>query len=636
MFEVIDIALLSPAIAATRLPRRVKHAVLFTLDLIAAAIALSLAFWVRTEHLGPNIEAGRAALFGGMYLFIAAAAIFAFRLHRIKVSEFHSKSLMHILPTTVVLALGAAFASFLTQTPVPRSVPLVTGAFFFLLSTTYRFVLANVIDLKLRHGVRASRAIIYGAGRAGMQLANALKRSSEMLPILFVDDDPHVQHTYVSGMVVREPECLPELIKRHRIDRVLIAMPSASPQRLKAIVSDLSTLDAEIQVMPSFVDLILHGKKKDINLVSPEKLLGRSQVDLEHPHITKTYAGRSITVTGAGGSIGSELCRQILKCAPDRLVMFDHSEFALYTLEMELAPIAQAAGVDLVTRLGSVTNAKRVKSVIAESCPDVILHAAAYKHVPIVEDNEVEGAATNVLGTRTVALAAIEAGIERFVLVSTDKAVRPTNIMGATKRMAELVLQDLATRSTRTKLSMVRFGNVLGSSGSVVPLFRRQIQNGGPVTVTHPEVTRYFMTIPEASRLVLLAGAYSAGGDVFVLDMGEPKRIIEVARQMIEMSGFSVRDPETGAGDIEIKLVGLRPGEKLYEELLIGQDNLLKTPHPLIMRAEETLLSQIETASLVRELAGALEGQDTGKLRDLVKRFVDGYRTPVTESVPAS
>nr|WP_255552471.1 nucleoside-diphosphate sugar epimerase/dehydratase [Maritimibacter dapengensis] len=543
---------------------------------------------------------------------------------------------MHILPTTVALALAAGFASFLTQTPVPRSVPLGTGVFFFGLATTYRFLLANLIDLKLRYGVRASRAIIYGAGRAGMQLAHGLKRSSEMLPVMFVDDDPHVQHTYVSGMMVREPERLADLVQRYRIDRVLIAMPSASPERLKAIVANLSSLDAEIQVMPSFVDLILQGRKKDISLVPAEQLLGRSQVDLEHPHITKTYAGRSVMVTGAGGSIGSELCRQILKCAPDRLVMFDQSEFALYTLEMELAQLAKDANIDLIARLGSVTDPRRVRSIIGETCPDVILHAAAYKHVPIVEDNEVEGAFTNVLGTRNVALAAIEAGIERFVLVSTDKAVRPTNIMGATKRMAEMVLQDLATRSTRTKLSMVRFGNVLGSSGSVVPLFRRQIQSGGPVTVTHPEVTRYFMTVPEASRLVLLAGAYSAGGDVFVLDMGKPKRIFDIARRMIEMSGQTVRDPDTGKGDIEIQIVGLRPGEKLYEELLIGADNLLKTPHPLILRAEETFLSQIETASLVRELSAMLEGQDKYGIRDLVTRFVDGYKAPVREAVPAS
>jgi FlaA1/EpsC-like NDP-sugar epimerase len=331
-------------------------------------------------------------------------------------------------------------------------------------------------------------------------------------------------------------------------------------------------------------------------------------------------------VTGAGGSIGSELCRQLVGTAPAHIILFERSELALYQIDRELRPLADAAGISVTTRLGSVTDSRRVAEVMAETGTEIVLHAAAYKHVPLVEENELEGARNNVLGTQVVAEAAIAQGCERFILISTDKAVRPTNIMGATKRVAELVVQDLQTRASSTKLSMVRFGNVLGSSGSVLPLFEQQIRRGGPVTVTHPEVTRFFMTIPEAARLVLLAGAYATGGDVFVLDMGEPMKILDIARRMIELSGRSVM--EDGTGDIEIKITGLRPGEKLYEELLINDDSLRATPHVKILRAEEVILSQIEIASILRELKRILRSADGAALRKLVEVKVDGYHQP--------
>ena len=319
------------------------------------------------------------------------------------------------------------------------------------------------------------------------------------------------------------------------------------------------------------------------------------------------------------------MCRQLIACRPAKIVVFEQSEFNLYKIHQDLCERLQGVPVDIVACLGSVTDSVRVRHVISTQKVDIILHAAAYKHVPLVEENELEGARNNVIGTKTVADAAVDLGIERFILVSTDKAVRPTNIMGATKRLAELIVQDVQTRAPKTKFAMVRFGNVLGSSGSVLPLFQAQIEAGGPVTVTHPEVCRFFMTVAEASRLVLLAGAFAEGGDVFLLDMGRPQRIMDIAEQLIQLSGRTVKDPVTGEGDIEIRVTGLRPGEKLYEELLIDNDNLCKTPHPKILRAEENRLSEIEIAGILREIQTAVETSNTEKLRTVVSERVDGY-----------
>ena len=322
------------------------------------------------------------------------------------------------------------------------------------------------------------------------------------------------------------------MVANEQVARILIAIPSMDQSGISRIVEDLGELGVEIQVLPSFVDLI-SGRSKELQLVAPEALLGREKVNLDLPVVAKSYAGRSVMVTGAGGSIGSELCKQLLECNLERIVLFEQSEYALYEIEAALRAGAASKNIEVVARLGSVCDRLRVEAIMRNQKVEIVLHAAAYKHVPLIEENEIEGARNNILGTRTLAESAMAAGVERFILVSTDKAVRPTNIMGATKRLAELVLQDLASRSVKTRFSMVRFGNVLGSSGSVLPLFQKQIRQGGPVTVTHPDVTRFFMTIPEASRLVLLAGAFSEGGDVFVLDMGKPMRIIDIARRMI-------------------------------------------------------------------------------------------------------
>lgn len=358
--------------------------------------------------------------------------------------------------------------------------------------------------------------------------------------------------------------------------------------------------------------------------ISADALLERDKIELDLPEISDSYEGRCVFVSGAGGSIGSELARQVVAAGARKVVLYDHSEYALYTIERALRAIAEVHGVRLVPVLASVTDEIRAHAVLREQEVDIVLHAAAYKHVPMIEDNEIAGARNNVIGTQTMAVAARAAGVRRFMLVSTDKAVRPTNIMGATKRLAELVIQDMQTRSESTVFSMVRFGNVLGSSGSVIPLFREQIRTGGPITLTHADVTRYFMTIPEAARLVLLAGSYAEGGEVFVLDMGDPIRILDLARRMVSLSGLRLRDEDHPEGDIEVRFTGLRPGEKLFEELLIDA-RTLPTPHPKIMRAEEIKLSELEMARLLRDLTTAIDQNDKAAVRQIVQASVDGY-----------
>jgi FlaA1/EpsC-like NDP-sugar epimerase len=481
----------------------------------------------------------------------------------------------------------------------------------------------------LRAGNAASVPVaVYGAGSAGIQLVTALRRSSEVNPVVFVDDNRSLWGMLVSGIKVERPARLAGLVAEGRVGKVLIAMPSVPSERVSAIVAAIEPLGCEIQILPSYVDMISGAAIEQALIpVSHDALLGRDMVDLNTQEIEQSYAGRVVMVTGAGGSIGSELCRQLLECHPSRIVLFERSEFALYQVNEDLRAASTARRIGLSVRLGSVTDAARVAEVIAQEGVEIILHAAAYKHVPIVEENEIEGARNNILGTRTVAKAAQVAGVERFILISTDKAVRPTSVMGATKRMAELVLQDLQTRPGTTIFSMVRFGNVLGSSGSVLPLFERQIRAGGPLTVTHPEVTRFFMTIPEASRLVLLAGTYARGGDVFVLDMGEPIRILDVARRMITLSG---RKPVLDAlanedGAIGICFTGLRPGEKLFEELLIDGDTLRETPHGKIMRAEEARLSRSDMEATLGELRAILDRADSDALRALLARRVQGF-----------
>ncbi|MEM7176192.1 MAG: nucleoside-diphosphate sugar epimerase/dehydratase [Pseudomonadota bacterium] len=604
--------------------RTSKRTIFFATDTILVPISFYAANALRYGDLHPDL-AGRSSLFVAVTL-IGMALVGLFRLPQIKLNAFETRAVGQIGLAAAALSVAAMICSYLMGIAGPRSVPLIFGSVFFLSAVAVRL---GALSLLTRLGERGSDrqvVLIYGAGAAGIQLAAALTRSHETRPVGFIDDNPTLQGLMVAGLPVCAPPHLDRMIARHGVRRILLAIPSASAARRAALERFLSSYPVDVQVLPSFADLMAgKGVGDGLRTVTPDALLGRDAVDLSGTEIADTYSGRVVMVTGAGGSIGSELCRQLVQCAPARIVLFESSEFQLYTIDRELRELAGARGVSVSTRLGSVTDRARAEQVIAQDGVQVILHAAAYKHVPLVEENALEGTRNNVLGTQVMAEVAAVAGIERFTLISSDKAVRPANAMGATKRLAELVVQDLQTRHPATRFSMVRFGNVLGSSGSVLPLFQKQIQSGGPVTVTDPEVTRFFMTIPEAARLVLLAGAYARGGDIFVLDMGRPQKIIDIARRMIELSGRSVRDPQTGAGDIAIEITGLRPGEKLYEELLIDADNLMPTPHAKILWAEEQKLSQIEVAAMLREVQACIAEADTERLRTLFAARVEGY-----------
>ncbi len=608
------------------LSRSAKRAILFSVDMLLVLASLYAAFALRFGTPTPFEFIDRNwVLFPTLSLVYAVLALML-GLPRIKLNSFENNAVIRIGLCAVGMSLAAMLISYIFGLGAPRSVPLILGAAFFFGSTMARLLGYLFLYVLQNNNGIAVPVAVYGAGAAGIQLVSALRQSQEVKPIVFVDDNPALHGLLVAGLKVEPPDYLGTLAAKGKIERVLLAVPSASISRRDEVMKKLEDLPLEVQVLPSYVDMFAgNGLEDSFRTVSPDELLGRDKVDLNVPDIAKVYAGRVIMVTGAGGSIGSELCRQLINCGPAQIVLFEQNEFGLFEIDRELRPMAEKVGIGVLACLGSVTDKGRVLRVMKDEGVEIVLHAAAYKHVPLVEENELEGARNNVIGTQTIAEAAVELGLERFILISTDKAVRPTNIMGATKRMAELVVQDLQTRSPHTKLTMVRFGNVLGSSGSVLPLFQQQIEVGGPVTVTHAEITRFFMTIPEAARLVLLAAAYAKGGDVFVLDMGESMKIIDVAKRMIRLSGRTIRDKTNPHGDMEIVITGLRPGEKLYEELLIDDKNLRTTPHEKIMRAEENMLSQIEVAGMLKDLLDAISEGDREKLRNLIVARVDGY-----------
>jgi FlaA1/EpsC-like NDP-sugar epimerase len=476
------------------------------------------------------------------------------------------------------------------------------------------------------------RLLIFGAGSAGIQIASALQHNAGYSVAGFIDDDVSLYGKSINGVTIYSPQLVPSLVKSQDISTILIALPSAKRSRRQEIYRSFEPLGVHIRTLPD-IEAMADGKVSisDIREVDIEDLLGRDPVPPDQALFSRCIEGKTVMVTGAGGSIGSELCRQIMARNPKRLLLLEQSEYNLYALHQELTERIHTHGlqVHLVPLLGDVTDRRHMLELCSSYRPDTIYHAAAYKHVPMVEGNPAQGLRNNVFGTLSVAEAARQCGVSHMVLISTDKAVRPTNIMGASKRIAELVLQAIAAEQVDggTCFSMVRFGNVLGSSGSVVPLFRQQINNGGPVTVTHQDVTRYFMTIPEAAQLVIQAGAMATGGDVFLLDMGEPVKIIDLARRMIELSGLTIKDKKTPDGDIEIVVTGLRPGEKLYEELLVA-DNPIPTSHPRIFKAHEYLVSMDE----LREYLDTLESVitvgdcDLNKLKGLIKTIVKGYR----------
>lgn len=614
------------------LPRWIKGSVLLVTDLVLVAIALFAAYALRLNDPWPIDWFMSNITLLTLLLGTAIVSTVSLQLHVVKLGSYENSAITRIALWAMILTLVGTICNATLVLGAPRTVPIIFGALIFLYSLLFR--LGAIWVLSWLHNLRTNTTpvAVYGAGAAGLQLISALNRSTEYRPVLFVDDNKRLQGVIIAGLRVYSPASLSKQLESGRISKILLAMPSIGAARKARIMRELEQIKCEVLELPSYVEMIdSGGVLRSLRPVAAEDLLGRDGVNLSLPEVTRAYAGAQVMVTGAGGSIGSELGRRVMEVGPKRLVLFETSEYGLYNIERELRPIAVKSGVELVTVLGNVGDESRVNEVIQRCNVDVILHAAAYKHVPMIEHNEIEGVKNNVFSTKILAETAIRQKVSRFILVSTDKAVRPANVMGASKRLAELVVQDFHNRGTDTIFSIVRFGNVLGSSGSVIPLFKEQIQNGGPVTLTHEEVTRFFMTIPEAARLVLLAGSYAEGGEVFVLDMGRPVKIRELAENMVKLSGLSVRDADNPDGDIEIKVTGLRPGEKLYEELLIGE-NSLPTPHPKIMRARESSLVTDELTELLNTLKQAISSHDAKLVRTVMETWVEGYRSCPVES----
>ena len=621
-----------------RLTRLQKQAILLSVDVVLAPVSLFVSYLLLYP---PSVATSFAV--SGTYGFVFVGLFTAIGSPLLGIPLIKLKSYEAIgAIKTGALALFSAFGLWVAKTTFgfplsPAAVPLFFLVFVLAMVVT-RFGLLHLLLVIHRQGQVRRNVLIYGAGNTGTMLASALRSHESIHVVAFVDDSDAVQGMTLMGLKVYPPEQLERLVQRYDVERVLLAMPSAPMARQGAIVRNLVSRGLDVHALPSFAQLV--GTEVIVDAlapVEPGEFLGRDQVKDLRPEASDAYGGKCILVSGAGGSVGSELCRQLIRYAPRKIVLFEVSEIALYTIEREMLSRSDASAITIVPVLGTVTEARQVKAVLAEHCVDVVLHSAAYKHVPLVEANPIAGLVNNVLGTRTLAEAALEAGVKRFILISTDKAVRPTNVMGASKRMAEFVVQDMARRSTLTDFSIVRFGNVLGSSGSVVPLFREQIKRGGPVTLTHEDVTRYFMTISEAASLVLIAGGLSMSrgiheGDLFVLDMGKPIKIRDLAEKMIRAAGYTVKSAQEPDGQIEVVVIGLRPGEKLHEELLIAP-GMLTTPHEKILRVQEYGLTSGQVASALRELRNAVAVGDVGAARQVIETYVEGYGSPDTSAV---
>ncbi|WP_417533254.1 polysaccharide biosynthesis protein [Marinobacterium stanieri] len=612
-------------------PRRTKQFIVVLSDYVMLFMACWMALSLR---LGDIVEPMQKYWLPCLLVPLVSVPVMAkLGLYRAVIRYMGHMTLWLSFKAVVLSVLIWVAVLTLLDVPAPRSVFFIYGFIALTLiagSRLYARWLIHRFSQGRQRQVRHEAVILYGAGEAGAQLASALIAARDLQPVAFVDDDPQKQGTEIAGLRVHSPEELPDLIERFGVDSVLLAISALTRAERRRLVDRISFYPVAVKVLPGVSELASGDiSVNDIREVDVIDLLGRDAVEPVPELMGACITGKTVMVTGAGGSIGSELCRQIVQQQPATLVLFELSEYALYSIEAELKQQIEHQGLTLtlVPILGSVTDRGHLTQVMQCFSVNTVYHAAAYKHVPMVEYNMAAGVRNNVVGTWATATAALNAGVEHFVLISTDKAVRPTNVMGATKRVAELVLQALSQSDAgkKTRFVMVRFGNVLGSSGSVIPLFRRQIEQGGPVTVTHPEITRYFMTIPEAAALVLQAGSMGEGGDVFVLDMGSPVRIADLAREMIVLAGLSVRDELHPEGDIEILYTGLRPGEKLYEELLIGE-NVSKTEHPMIMRAEEESLAWGELEPVLVEIQSHCENGEALPIRDLLQRLVSGYQ----------
>ncbi|VVS98401.1 Capsular polysaccharide biosynthesis protein CapD [Sphingomonas sp. EC-HK361] len=613
--------------AVLSLPRPAKRAIAFTADALLCAGSVHVAYYLRTNDwpdvFGPVFYPTIVSILLALPIFVL------FGLYRAIFRFSGLASLVTIAQAVAVYAVPFALIyTYVGMTGVPRTIGLIQPIVLLLLVIGLRGVAGAWLGRSHRMAGadgELPRVLIYGAGASGRQVASALKISGQVRVIGFLDDDESLWKATIDGLRVYAPRDLTRLIGRHAVSDVLLAINKASRTRRGDIIAQLKKSGLHIRAMPG-VDQLARGTVSfsDLKDLDIEDLLGRSPIPPDAALLRRNITGKVVLVTGAGGSIGSEICRQIARIAPDILLLVDSSEYNLYAIHQELLS-EMAAGTatvrSVVPLLATVRDRRRIDEIVGTWRPDTIYHAAAYKHVPLVEHNLLEGVANNVIGTLNVAVAAREHGVASFVLISTDKAVRPTNVMGATKRLAEIVLQALNADGLPGKFSMVRFGNVLGSSGSVVPLFRSQIAAGGPITITHPEITRYFMTIPEAAQLVIQAGAMAEGGDVFVLDMGEPVRIVDLARSMIELSGLRVREDGVADGDVAIEYVGLRPGEKLYEELLIGNDPS-PSAHPRILRAHEPLIPWATLRDALDRLQAMIDAGEADAARALLMTLV--------------
>ena len=606
------------------LPRYQKRIVSILTDLVCLPLALWLALSLRLDHLYFSHDPTIYAV--GVVTVLSSVFVFArLGLYRAVIRYMSNHAMVAIISGVSLSALVLAAVGFAFQAQIPRSVPVIYWCIAMIFVGGTRMLMRSMMHRGLMK--EKERVIIYGAGKSGLQLSSILFHSKQLQPIAFIDDDESKLGSILNGIRVYGPESLPKVIAKYSAKRVLLALGHAPRSQRSLVIRYLENYPVVVQTIPQINDVV-SGKARieEIRDVDIEDLLGRDEIAPDRELLSDCIRKKSVMVTGAGGSIGSELCRQIVRLGPNKLILFELSEFALYQVEQEISNYIAKKGlaIELHAVMGSVQKQHRMEVIMKTFGVDTVYHAAAYKHVPLVEQNVIEGVRNNVFGTWYCAEAAIKAKVETFVLISTDKAVRPTNVMGATKRLSELVLQGLSLRQHATRFCMVRFGNVLGSSGSVVPLFRRQIKEGRPVTVTHPDITRYFMTIPEAAQLVLQAGSMGEGGEVFLLDMGKQVRIADLARKLIRLMGLEVKDEANPEGDIEIVYTGLRPGEKLYEELLIG-DNPSKTSHSRIMKARETSLPWDEVERLLNDINTYSHLFDCQSVREILLRAPLGY-----------
>ena len=602
--------------------RTKKRIVTLIIDSFFILAAFWLSFLIRLDDVSVFFYQDNWFLIASL-LPVTLLTFIKLGLYRAVLRYMNVQAVWSVILACVIATFFLVVLAFLIGNSMPRTVPIIFACLCLIFIGGSRLMLRALVGRRFL--IDKEAVIIYGAGSAGRQLASALSNSPEYNVVGFIDDDVSKQKWTIQGVNVYGLASLEGLITKKTVKRVLLAMASAKRSYRKEIVTRLERFPVKVQSIPGMAEIVDGSAEivefKDVEI---EDLLGRDPVVSNDELMAANISNKVVMVTGAGGSIGSELCRQIVQQRPKKLVLFELSEFALYAINQELSHYSKSHNLDveIIPMLGSIQRKNRVEAILTTYNVQTIYHAAAYKHVPLVEHNVIEGVRNNVFGTLFLAQAAIKAKVDNFVLISTDKAVRPTNVMGTTKRMAELILQALSIEQTSTRFCMVRFGNVLGSSGSVVPLFRKQIRSGGPVTLTHPDVTRYFMTIPEAAQLVIQAGSMGKGGDVFILDMGESVKIIDLATKMIHLSGFEVKSELEPEGDIEIKCTGLRPGEKLYEELLIG-DNVSETDHKRIMTAQEHILPWPELNTLLNSLDDACHDFDHEAIRELLKCSTD-------------